>query len=337
MLWKELLQKKKTNEAYSKDYHVLRFFSSFVAISGGKVVEVADACMVFCPLVKMFYKQMRHLDGSNQEAIREKIKDVIEDKIRRFGFFSERRELLKDDIAVPYGASEILMYAMQKKHVDAAVIVCDGAGSVIVTAPEVVQGIGARMNGLFYTTTIPAIVEKLKKSYGHVVFSDAHIDQIQAAEEACKLGFKRIAVTINGYMEKEHLCEIKKIEKKYGVTITTLVVCTTGASQERVLEIKEYADLVWSCASKEVREIIGPHALVQVSEKIPVFVLTPKGLSLLSAYSDSRTTIENLNSQKQYIISNRCEGEKIRMGKWITKLGSTRLPIRSSQEPSLRK
>jgi hypothetical protein len=134
-------------------------------------------------------------------------------------------------------------------------------------------------------------------------------------------------------MEDEQLSEIKKLEKEYGATITTLVVCTTGVSPERALDIEEDADVVWGCASREIREMVGPYALLQVSEKIPVFVLTEKGLDVLSAYSNSEQTIKGLDRRKQYIISKRCKGDKIRMGEWMAYVSSARLPIRSSQEP----
>jgi len=53
------------------------------------------------------------------------------------------------------------MYAMRKNVIDSAVLVCDGAGTVIVNRPEIVQGIGARMNGLFYTTPIKNMIVRL--------------------------------------------------------------------------------------------------------------------------------------------------------------------------------
>ena len=84
-------------------------------------------------------------------------------KIAEFGFFTSRRGIIRKDIAVPFGASEILMYCMKKEIIDAAVIVCDGAGTVIVNKPEIVQGIGARMNGLFFTSLrleLPSLYNK---------------------------------------------------------------------------------------------------------------------------------------------------------------------------------
>ncbi|MDM7913603.1 MAG: DUF2099 family protein [Methanotrichaceae archaeon] len=40
-------------------------------------------------------------------------------------------------------------------------------------------------------------------------------------------------------------------------------------------------DLVWSCASKAVREIVGPKAKMQIGISIPVFPLTQEGKRLV--------------------------------------------------------
>ena len=316
---------------------MVRFFSAFVVVSNGQVADIRGPFLKYCPLVDILYGKKGNFSETSQEKVKLQIKEIVERKISEFGFFTCRRELARTDIAVPFGASEMLMYALCKKFVDAAVVVCDGAGSVIVPIPEIVQGIGARMNGIFYTTKIPEIVERLTKMQSHVVFSDGQIDQIKAAEKACSLGYKKVAVTINGYMENEELYKIAEIEKRYGSTITTLVVCTTGVSKERALEIREHADLVRSCASTEVREIIGLKALLQVSEKIPVFVLTQKGLHFVSAYSNRPKVIQNLNSGKQYLLSRSIKGEKIKMGDFETYLSPARLPMRSRKEPTMLK
>ena len=71
-------------------------------------------------------------------AVKRIIKQGIEEKILRYGFFSENREISRISIAIPYGASEIIMYALKKKIIDSAVVVCDGAGSVITDNPEIV-------------------------------------------------------------------------------------------------------------------------------------------------------------------------------------------------------
>jgi hypothetical protein len=43
-------------------------------------------------------------------------------------------------VAVPYGASEMMMYALRRGDLDAVVTVCDGAGTVVTANPELVRG-----------------------------------------------------------------------------------------------------------------------------------------------------------------------------------------------------
>ncbi len=325
---RELLKNKDKTE-FASDYHILRFYAAFIAVSKGKVVDIKGPFLEFCPLVKMLYGNINY--SNDMKPI---IKEAVEKKIHDFGFFTLYRDFSYSKIAVPFGASEMLMYALRKKTIDSAVIVCDGAGSVIVTDADIVQGIAARMNGLFYTTPIPEIIEKLEQKKCNVVFSDARINQIEAVQKACELGYKNIVVTINGFLEEENLFQIKLLEYRYSVSITMLIICTTGASIERVQEIAKYADVVWSCASTEVRNIVGKKSILQISRKIPVFVLTTKGLNFVSAYSEDEAALKNLDLQKQYIFSQVRNDTKIILGdNFVYYLSESMLPSRSNYEP----
>ena len=329
---KKLLNQAKRDKNTLDDFHVLRFYSSYVIVSNGKVTEATDPYMEYCPLANYFYKEIAEIEtpGARKKAI---IK-AINEKIDKFGFFTQDRDLFSENIAVPYGASEILMFAVRKKLIDAVVVVCDGAGTVIVDKPGVVQGIGARMNGLFYTSPIGRIQGRLKDAGCEVLFSDAAIDQVKGVEKAAELGYKNIAVTINALMD-ENLKDLKKIEKKYNVSVTLLTICTTGATEEKIREIEQYSDIIWSCASESVREIIGKKAILQLSEKIPVFVLTQKGLTLISGYSSDESFIGSLDTKRQYILSSAGEGKRLKMGNFEAYLRETRLPVRSKYEPRL--
>ena len=329
---KELLNQAKRDKDTLGDFHVLRFYSSYVIVSNGKVIEATDPYMEYCPLANYFYKEIAEIEtpGERKKAI---IK-VINEKIAKFGFFTRDRDLFSENIAVPYGASEILMFAVRKKLIDAVVVVCDGAGTTIVDKPGVVQGIGARMNGLFYTSPIGRTRERLEDAGCEVLFPDASINQVKGVERAAELGYKNIAVTINALMD-ENFKELEKIEKKYNVSVTSLTICTTGATEEKIREIEEYSDIVWSCASERVREIIGKKAILQLSEKIPVFVLTQKGLSLISGYSSVESFTEGLDTKRQYILSSTREGKRLEIGNFEAYLRETKLPVRSKNEPRL--
>jgi len=313
-----------------KDLHIIRFYSSYVSISNGRVIEVTDPCMRYCPLAGFLYKNIN--SSSDPSLIKKAIKQVIESKISEFGYFTERRELFSKDIAIPYGASEILMYALKKKFIDAAVIVCDGAGTVIVNKPEIVQGIGARMNGIFYTSPIQGIIRKLEKTGSHVISHDGTIDQIKGVKKAASLGYKNIAVTINASMDVP-VSMLRKIERDFKISLTSLAVCTTGLNRDRIQEIGKYTDIIWSCASKELRKIIGNKAILQISRKIPVFVLTKKGLDLVGNYSSHKALIKSLDLSKQYIIASDFKGKKIKMGVFNACLSEAKLPVRHKMEP----
>jgi len=313
------------------DIHITRMFSSFIVVTKGRVVYVSEPSMTHCPLARMFYPDF-HGSPHAREKVREFIAKAMEEKIEQFGFFTPHRELIRNRIEVPYGASEILMYAMRKRIIDAAVVVCDGAGTVIADRPEVVQGIGARMNGLFYTSPISEVIERLRALGSGVPFPDATIHQVQGVAEAFRLGYRSVAVTVNSFMD-ERPGDLKEIEREQGSRVCSLMVCATGVSEERLHEIERDADLVWSCGSPELRSIVGKKAILQVTTKIPVYVLTPRGLEILSGYASDSELIRNLDPERRYLIAGNRRGKKITMGTFQTYLSEAKLPIRDADEP----
>ncbi|MDD5196726.1 MAG: DUF2099 family protein [Candidatus Omnitrophica bacterium] len=315
-------------DTIERDMHVLRYFSSVISVSEGKVINVTDPALTFCPLASHFYKGFKNIDGADKEAVKREIKKAIESKIRDYGFFTPKRNLSCSDTAIPYGASEMLMFALKKKAIDAAVVVCDGAGTVITDNGEVVQGIGARMNSLLLTSPIKKIIACLKGLGCGVVFDHALIDQVKGVEKAIKAGYMKIAVTVSGH-DSEKLKEIRGLESSYGVSLTVLVVCTTGIAESKIEQIRSYADIVWSCASWDIRQKIGKIALLQISKQIPVFVLTQKGIDFLAAYADDRDILCGLDRYKQYLISNEPAGEKVRLGNFGSFLREEKLPALS--------
>ncbi len=313
------------------DLHISRFYSSLVAISEGKVIEVLGPVLQYCPLANYLYGNIRETKEPDLLAIKDKIRQSVEEKISEFGFFTERRVIYQNDISIPYGASEILMYAIRERLIEVAVTVCDGAGTVISAVPEIIQGIGARMNGLFYTTPLPTLVRRLEHSECRVI-PDGNLKQINGVKRAIRLGYKKIAVTVNGCMD-ESLHEIRKLEKRHDVSIAILVVCTTGTDGKRIGEIKEYADLVWSCGSEGIRNIVGKKAILQLSVIIPVFVLTGKGINLVQGYFHATDALRKLDLNKQYVVSNKPQGEKVKIGKFESYLCQAELPVKSKKEP----
>ncbi len=320
-----------------EDLHVTRMCSSLVAISNGKVIRLTEPRMKYCPLAESFYNIQKDMD---LDSLKARIVEAVEWKISQLGSFTDFRQLYRRSIAVPYGASEMMMYDLEKRRTEAAVVVCDGAGTVITDNPYLVQGIGARMNGVFYTSPIQKVIDGIKEHGGTVLFPEtAKIDQLAGVEWALDK-YEKISATVSGYGE-ERLKDIRRIEKKHGASVTILVVCTTGAGKERIREIGKYGDLVWSCGSGGIREIVGREAKLQIAMKIPVYALTQKALDFVSSYS-SNGLGEYFNQHRgPYIISGRCrqladvyDCKKIKMGDFKTYIGLTRnLPIRDNKEP----
>lgn len=239
-----------------------------VVIREGKVVEVGDPQLGYCPIFDK-HRGIKHID---KDVIAKNIQFRIDD----FGMCTPRRVLRMKDF-LSFGVSEIICTAMTKKIVDAAVIVCEGCGTIIVTDPEMVQGIGGRVSGLVSTTPIPELIEKVGAA-NVLDPATARIDQAAGVEKAIAMGFKNIAVSIvSGSQAKQ----MRDIEKKTGVNVYTFVVHATGISGAEAEAVFEYADVSTGCASKFIRERgLASHAY-KVGDSIPIFGITPRGIRLI--------------------------------------------------------
>jgi len=312
-----------------RDIHILRYFSSFISISEGQVINITDPKLAFCPLASHLYKGLKITDKMAGEALKCEIKKAIESKIRDFGIFTSRRTFLAENVSIPYGASEMLMFALNKKAIDAAVIVCDGAGTIITDRGNIAQGVGARMNSLLLTSPIKRIQDYLKRAGCHIISENAFIDQVKGVKEAIHSGYKRIAVMVCGH-DSDKLKIIRRMESAE-IAVTILSVCTTGISEANVREIKNYADIVWSCASQEVRQNIGSAAILQISKQLPVFVLTQMGIDFVATYARDAAALRKIDRSRQYLISNESEGYKIRLGNTNNCLREEKLPVWSKK------
>lgn len=267
-----------------KDIHIARYFSSLITISHGRVVKITKPAISHCPIACFLYEGVKKSAGLSTAQLKDEIKKVIEEKVTRFGFCTKNRMLWKDDMVIPYGASELLSQGLKNKSIDSAVIVCDGAGTIITATPQVVQGVGARMHTMLKTSHIPEVAIKLRRYGCYVLDEKGSISQVAGVIEAAKKGYKKIAVTINAF-GRESLKDIRTVQDRCGISITILVICTTGVTEGRLAEIEKYADIVWSCYSKNIRNYFGKKALETLSSVSPVYVLTENGKRLSSGYS----------------------------------------------------
>jgi putative methanogenesis marker protein 8 len=176
---------------------------------------------------------------------------------------------------VGFGASELLSFGLHKGLIDAVVLACDGAGTVVVTKPAMVQGIGGRMSGLVSTTPYPEVMDRIERNGGYVLDRDhASIDQLAGVALALVRGFRKVAVTV---ARPETAETIRRIHPK------TLIfaVHVTGLSKPEAEMLINASDIVTSCASRTIREAVGRNALVQAGTAIPIFAMTMAGKNLI--------------------------------------------------------
>jgi putative methanogenesis marker protein 8 len=105
-----------------------------VIVKDGKVVEVGELEVEWCPL----FAKLRGV----QKITQEEVKKNMEFRISDLGMFTARRRLIDVDIYVAFGASEIMMSGLRNGFLETTVTACDCAGTVIVSNPALVQGIG---------------------------------------------------------------------------------------------------------------------------------------------------------------------------------------------------
>lgn len=252
--------------------HLLEMAKARVRVRDGKIEVLTDPLISCCPL-------RRDLYGIEKES-RQTVESVLQGHMQELGMYGPKRVLELQEKPVSFGASEILMDAMSEGLVDAAVVVCEGAGSVVATRPDVLQAVGAHMTGLIQTEPIAEIQDGLAKRGCLLLDRQATVDQVRGFEKAVAAGFQRIAVTMAGANASD-ASVLREKGAKLGIRLFLLAVHTTGISDEQASALSESCDLVWSCASKAVRDVAGKKARLQMGVSIPVFALTDEGKRLL--------------------------------------------------------
>jgi putative methanogenesis marker protein 8 len=246
--------------------HLLEMAKARVRVKDDMIEVLTDPGINCCPL-------RRDLYGIKEES-RETVERVLQSHMQELGMYGPERILELQEKPVSFGASEILMDAMAEGLVDAAVVVCEGAGTVVATRPDVLQAVGAHMTGLIQTEPISEIQDGLAKRGCLLLDRQATVDQAQGYEMAVAAGFQRIAVTVANADEATALREM--VARPF-----LLAVHTTGINEAQAIALAQSCDLVWSCASKAVREVVGQKARLQMGVSIPVFALTDGGKRLL--------------------------------------------------------
>lgn len=242
---------------------------SKVTIKDGKVIDVSEPKLDYCPL----FHHHRGMEKITKEAIWDNIQFRIDD----FGMCTPNRKLRMKDF-LSFGISEIMSTLIEENVIDCAVMVCEGCGTLIVTESELVQGIGGRVSGLVKTQSIPELFDQL--GIENILDPEtAKIDQIAGIELAIKQGYKNMAVTIALAQDALKIQELKKAHPD--VNIYTFVVHTSNRTKEEARILFDACDVATACASKYIREIGDAESLKTVGQSIPIYSKTEDGKKFL--------------------------------------------------------
>ncbi len=242
---------------------------SKVTIKDGKVIDVSEPKLDYCPL----FHHHRGMEKITKEAIWDNIQFRIDD----FGMCTPNRKLRMKDF-LSFGISEIMSTLIEENVIDCVVMVCEGCGTLIVTESELVQGIGGRVSGLVKTQPIPELFDQL--GIENILNPEtAKIDQIAGVELAIKQGYKNIAVTIALAQDGLKIQELKKAHPD--VNIYTFVVHTSNRTKEEARILFDACDVATACASKYIREIGDAESLKTVGQSVPIYSKTEDGKKFL--------------------------------------------------------
>lgn len=258
--------------------HLVEMAGALVRLRDGKIEVLSDPAVRWCPLRSGLY-------GIEEES-RATVEAVLRSHMEGLGMYGPDRVLELKERPVSFGASEMIADAMRSGLVDAAVVVCEGAGTVVAARPEVVAALGAHMTGLVKTEPIENVQAGLRER-GCILLDDrGTIDQVEGYKRALAAGFERIVVTITGRRAFE-AGEIRKTAaasaagSASGKGPVIFAVHNLGVSEEDARLLAETCDVVWACASRPVREVVGKRARLQIGVSIPVYALTDMGKRLV--------------------------------------------------------
>lgn len=249
--------------------HVMELFGKTrVVVKDGKVVEVGEPVADWCPIFSKV--------ASVSRLTAKEARKNMEYRIRELGMFTPKRRF-DHGVFVNFGASEIMMTALRRGLLDTTVTVCDGAGTVITSDPDLVQGMGALMSGLIETEPIKEIIEGIELRGGIVLDKKAaSIDQIGGLVKARRLGYNKIAVSV---VSPEDAGKLRSIEKEHNISLILIGAHLTGLKIQESKEFIEALDIVTGCASRTVRDLVRP--VIQMGTSVPMFAITQKGKELL--------------------------------------------------------
>ncbi|MFA7341682.1 MAG: methanogenesis marker 8 protein [Candidatus Methanomethylophilaceae archaeon] len=237
-----------------------------VVVEDGRVVEVGEPQIDYCPL----FKRHRNIDVLTPQTVQ----DNVEFRMRDFGMCTDDRSMRMEDF-LSFGVSELLSMGVAKGHMDAAVLVCDGAGSCVVDDPAMIQGIGGRISGIVSTEIIPSVVEAIGADRV-LDRQKGTIDQFAMTDKAFLMKFRVLGVTVADAKEA------RMLRDAYGPFVRLFAVHTTGLTREEAEMMFDNCDVITACASRHLREVAETRSLLQVGTRIPIFAATEFGKMLMT-------------------------------------------------------
>lgn len=252
------------------DEHVMEALGkSKVIIKNGKVVEVEEPLIDYCPL----FHKYRGIEKLTPQVIKEN----MEFRINDFGMCTSQRKLKMADF-LSFGISETLGTLLDENIIQCAVIVCEGCGTVIVEDPELVQGIGGRISGIISTTPITEVITVV--GLDKVLNPEtAKINQVEGVIKAIDEGYTKIGVTVASAGDALKIREIESQNKDVKIYIFT--VHTTGLSSEDAETLFEQVDVITACASLQIRKIAEERDVFSVGASIPIYAASKDGEKFL--------------------------------------------------------
>ncbi len=272
----------------SKDEHVIEALGkSRITIEDGKITDIQEPIISYCPIFAK-YRNIQQLTTDN-------IRKNIEYRIDTFGMCTDKRKIKEKDM-LSVGISEILKSNTKLGYIDCVVGVCEGVGTLLMTEPEVIQGVGGRVSGLIKTSPIPEVIKRV--GIENVIDPEnATLDPIAGLDTAIKKGYKNIAVTL---LPSELVRKVREYPKPKDVNVYILIAHTTNISMEDTQEIFEYADIITACASKNIRNYANEVKPYYYGKVVPIFAITDEGRKML----DNRLKdIDRPLSTNEYPIS----------------------------------
>jgi len=251
----------------TEDRHVMECLGmSKVVIEDGKVTVIDGPRVKFCPL----FKKYRNIDEFTEDIVRSN----IEFRIDSFGMCSQNREIRMRDF-LSFGVSEILSSALKCRMIDAAVIAADGCGTVVVTDPEIVQGLGGRISGLCETSPIESVIDGVGRE-NVLDTATTEIDAIKGVRKAKAMGYKTVAATIVSMKDASALRE-----EFAGSVILMAVHTTTISNDDDARTAFDLCDVVTACASEAIRKESKNRDIIIAGNKVPVYGVSEKGKELV--------------------------------------------------------